>query len=402
MRRPYATVALVALLARVIVAVGVFVMLDGSYFLDDAAYADLAADYARGDTASWTESERWLFVRTSTMLIPLAGVFALFGPSILVGQLFVALFGVVTAVLTARLAAEVAGPRAALLAGVTMALLPSQVMVSASVMKDALVWTFLTALALVVSRATRLRGRRLLAMGLVAGVLLSLLGYLRLHSLIVAALALVLSSRVVARRDRVAWTAGALMLFVAVPWLVGGGPAGIGVVAGVQPLEDIRQAHATGGSAVGAARRPQNDPFGGRVDENNAALVGAADIRYLPTGLRVMLLEPLPWRPAPSTAFRLAQAENVLWYGLLVLAAVGIPHLRRWRHSVAFPVVAGGGSLVMWALVEGNIGTAFRHRGEFTWVIVLLAALTADRMLSRCRDETPEEHRGETLLDVRS
>ena len=41
----------------------------------------------------------------------------------------------------------------------------------------------------------------------------------------------------------------------------------------------------------------------------------------------------------------------------------------------------------MWALVEGNFGTAYRHRGEFVWVAILFAGLGIDRILMRWRGE---------------
>jgi hypothetical protein len=41
---------------------------------------------------------------------------------------------------------------------------------------------------------------------------------------------------------------------------------------------------------------------------------------------------------------------------------------------LAFPLLVGGALVCMWALVDGNIGTAFRHRGEIVWAVVVLAA----------------------------
>jgi hypothetical protein len=36
----------------------------------------------------------------------------------------------------------------------------------------------------------------------------------------------------------------------------------------------------------------------------------------------------------------------------------------------------------MYALTEGNLGTAYRHRGEFVWVVALLAALGLSRVVA--------------------
>jgi hypothetical protein len=51
-----------------------------------------------------------------------------------------------------------------------------------------------------------------------------------------------------------------------------------------------------------------------------------------------------------------------------------------------FPILVGGGILVMYALTEGNIGTAYRHRGEFVWVVAILGSSGLDRLVARRRD----------------
>jgi len=104
-----------------------------------------------------------------------------------------------------------------------------------------------------------------------------------------------------------------------------------------------------------------------------------ADIRHLPRGLAVMLLEPHPLRRAHNTQVWLAKAEMLLWYPIVGLAVVGLASLWRARRqsasALAFPVLMGAGSLFVTSLAEGNFGTAFRHRGEFVWVMALLAAV---------------------------
>lgn len=122
-------------------------------------------------------------------------------------------------------------------------------------------------------------------------------------------------------------------------------------------------------------------------------LVGGSDIRteeaapsldpdvvHLPKGLFVMLFEPVPWSTEGSTTMRLARLESLVWYPLLALAAIGLHRARRLLWALAFPILAGGGMLFVYALTEGNIGTAYRHRGEFVWVVCLLAGLGASQV----------------------
>lgn len=138
-----------------------------------------------------------------------------------------------------------------------------------------------------------------------------------------------------------------------------------------QALRLARQAD----SATPAAPAPAS-PRGGieGLFGPGGKLEAQRNLAYLPQGLSVMLLQPYPWRGSGNARLQLARAETLLWYPLLALAAVGLLGLRRWGSLMAFPLVVGGGIATMWALVEGNFGTAYRHRGEFVWAVAVLAA----------------------------
>lgn len=134
---------------------------------------------------------------------------------------------------------------------------------------------------------------------------------------------------------------------------------------------------------------------GSSVIVENAAPLDP-NIAHLPTGLSVMLLEPVPWQTGGSGTLQLARLEALVWYPLLVLAAVGLWMSRKHLSSLAFPLLAGGGILFVYALTEGNVGTAFRHRGEFVWVVALLAALGLHQVAvwrgrNQSRASEPEE-----------
>jgi hypothetical protein len=75
--------------------------------------------------------------------------------------------------------------------------------------------------------------------------------------------------------------------------------------------------------------------------------------------------------------------ENLGWLVLYVLAAMGLWVRRRERHLLAFPVVFGAGFVVMSAMFEGNVGTAFRHRGQIAWALALLATCGLQAVLAR-------------------
>ena len=373
-RHPVAAVFAVALVARTLVALVVYWRFGGSLLLDDATYSEMAATKAAGEAGAWAPYVDWLYLRTGVLLVPITGLYALFGPVKLLGQLYVALLGAATAAVTTRLALEAVARRWALAAGLVVALLPSQVLWSSLILKDAGVWLVLSALALVVALAGRADGARLVALGGAAAGLLTLLGFLRLHTLVVAGVALVLTAWVGSRHCRVRRVAVAALLAVSIPWLAFGiGPAGIGIVStstsaslGERRAENARQSNtAVVPPAPGAAGTPT--PPGDELATSNLA--------YLPRGLSVILFEPVPWSSGGPVLLDLARGEALLWYPLLALALVGLTSVRRHLRVAAFPLVVGCGIAVMYALVEGNVGTAYRHRGEVVWVVALGCAL---------------------------
>lgn len=413
-RRPVLSIFILAFAVRAITAVAITIEWGGILLLDDAAYSQLAELAANG--AVEAPYDKFLYERTASLLVPLAGMYALFGPIELFGQLYVALLGAATAALTTRLAMEILDRRWALLAGLIVALLPSQVLWSSLILKDAAVWAVLSALALIVAVAAQSGGRRLALLGATAALLLVLLGFLRLHTLQVALVAIPLAVLMYPRPRPLARLTGAAVLLACVPLVFGMGLAGSSFVAESRDPTTQRALNAAeAGSAVVAAPPPapapapapltetgtqtgkgkgtrtlQEDPEKGTpvVERSPDRPSGAGtSVRYLPTGVTVVALRPWPWESlSASVGIRLARAETLLWYPLLLLALVGAATIPRHRRALAFPVIAGGAILMMYGLTEGNLGTAYRHRGEFVWVVALLAALGAERIAAWRRE----------------
>jgi hypothetical protein len=109
---------------------------------------------------------------------------------------------------------------------------------------------------------------------------------------------------------------------------------------------------------------------------------GARSVAYIPAGLTVVLLRPFPWEAAtePSASLKLAGLESLLWYPILIFALIGLVAARRHHRQLAFPLLVLGATALMYALTEGNLGTAYRHRGEFVWVVALVASLGLSRV----------------------
>ena len=431
---PIAVLFIAALLVRVSL-VALADLFEG-FVLDDGTYHHMAASMASGDISHWDDFTYSLFWRTATFLVPIAGLYKLFGPEIVLGQLYVAVLGAATVAAGTRLAREEVSLRWALIAGWLLALIPSQAFWSAQLMKDASVWLTLVSLALLVALANRSTGRRLLIYGIGVALSLCLLAFLREHTLVVAAWATAIASLAGIRLARVPRVAGAVILAVTIPWFVAAsGPAGLGLVTNAGSLEELRFKMAQGANTAivdttpggteaelnqiiserqqlekelagldegdsGDSASPerveeraemrerletlaerqetiQQPPPGATLSEE-AAL--EPNIAHLPRGLSVMLLEPFPYPFEGSASLRLARLESLIWYPLVLLALVGLWTAKAHLRTMLFPIIAGGGILLMYALSEGNIGTAHRHRGEFVWVVVLLAVLGLSRL----------------------
>jgi hypothetical protein len=105
------------------------------------------------------------------------------------------------------------------------------------------------------------------------------------------------------------------------------------------------------------------------------------ELKYLPSGLKVMLLDPVPSQLSRSRSLYLAFAEHLIWYPALLLCFYGALRRRRWTADLIFAGFLGVGLCSMWALAEGNFGTAFRHRTEFVWIVFLFAGLGIQQVI---------------------
>ena len=435
---PVLLVFLIALIARVAMSFAATRLFGGALIQPDSLmYHDMASDAATGAVSHWDDFTHSLYLRTITFIGPMVLLYKVFGTVMWIGALYVSVLGAGVAALTAWIAAREISTRAAFIAGGLIALLPSQVFWSSVTLKDPMVWLLLAALALAVSFAARAEGRRLVVWGIAIAMLLVLLGYTRSNSLIVACWALALTSWVGTKPLRMWRVAGGVLIAISVPWILGLGPAGWSLINGKDPA-DMRVLNAVGAeSAVvdtsayesansleqraaeieaAAERLAALAGSGGGGDDareaqrlrvtaaelraralalrRNAATTTqmsaeeakdtsvplddsgtlAPNLRHLPKGISVMLLEPYPWSGGASTSLRLAQFETIMWYPVVFLAAIGTFFVLKRRGPLLFALVVGAATVGVYALTEGNLGTAYRHRGEFVWVTALLAA----------------------------
>jgi hypothetical protein len=132
------------------------------------------------------------------------------------------------------------------------------------------------------------------------------------------------------------------------------------------------------------APSPQQMRLTGEVN-----LIGANDetlvlrtVAYLPVGAAFALFAPVP---GSGTRLQdlLPVPEMLVWYAMLVGAAFTV---WRWRQKWRFflpTVLFIGGTMMIFALAEGNVGTLYRHRAMVIPFVAVLASPSLALILFR-------------------
>jgi hypothetical protein len=123
----------------------------------------------------------------------------------------------------------------------------------------------------------------------------------------------------------------------------------------------LREAFTTGaGSAYGQ---------GADVSTTGGAIV------FLPLGLAYFMLAPFPWE-ITSILQAVTLPETLIWYALVPLGLWGaVLAVRHDARSFTVPVAVLIVVTFAYALVEGNVGTAYRHRAQVLPVVFVFIAL---------------------------
>jgi cation transport ATPase len=89
-------------------------------------------------------------------------------------------------------------------------------------------------------------------------------------------------------------------------------------------------------------------------------------VQALPVGLTYLLLAPFPWAIAGARQ-ALVLPEMLVWYGLLPSFVAGLRLAIRRQLADILPILVFAVTLtIAYALMQGNIGTAYRQRTQIT------------------------------------
>lgn len=420
---PVALPFAVAAVVRVVAAVGITALHHGYVFPDESAYVEFGRVAASGHLTPATDAGygEILFHEAASFMWPITILFKVFGAHVLVAALWAGLFGAVTAALVAALACRALSHGWATLAGLTVAIFPSQVVWSSVVLRESMVWAGLAGAAvgvLIFARAKEWQS--LVSATVLVGVSLLSLAFLRSWAFLPAAWATAIAVWLFRPVRPLPTRALCALLCLLIPLASGLGLAGNNYVrdhgqqlgyersvlaegaksAFVHPK--LVAVPGSGGKSKGtgptkvvptATTVPVTVPSA-VADEDIVVPSGFGnDIRALPTGFIAFALRPFPWQHGDGLSYDLAAVEELLYYPLYLLALVGVIAHRRRRDLIAFPLVVAVLLTGIASVAEGNLGSAFRHRDQLFWAVALFATLGANYLwaLWRRREPTTDE-----------
>ena len=98
-------------------------------------------------------------------------------------------------------------------------------------------------------------------------------------------------------------------------------------------------------------------------------------IAFLPLGLTYFVLAPFPWS-VTSTLQAVTLPESLVWYVLFLCVLHGVWLALKYDPRSYTVLVAVLGTVTFsYAMVEGNVGTAYRHRAQVLPLFFVLAAV---------------------------
>lgn len=134
--------------------------------------------------------------------------------------------------------------------------------------------------------------------------------------------------------------------------------------------DDLGEASSLGSLIVVAEPGRQISP-----ESHQESSLALRTLAYLPRGLSHALLAPAPWWLSREID-ALTIPDMLIWYVILGAgAATSVRERAKWRLWLPLALFAVG-LLLLLALVEGNVGTLYRHRAMVIPAVAILASPT--------------------------
>ncbi len=345
----------------------------GFLFEDDRAYHKVAYSLLEywGGTAGGIERSEEYLLRLYTYVVawlylyvqavtpggllslskPEAGAIAVMAPKLM--NCFIGSIGIVPMYALGR---ELGGERAGRLVALATAFWPSMILWSVLNLKDIMVVVLIATIMFLTIRFARVPGL-VAAVGLL--VAFALMENLRLYVFYAFGWLVPITFFLVNRAPWKRRLAVGLTLWAAVLVIMVGMNQG-NQWLGLRYLTDKRLEALDSSRSFGAGVADSGIELSGRLNRYEGGL--AVQLRNIPIVLPYVLWAPFLWA---GTRLRdlVVIPETVGWYAAQVLTLVALAVYRRTRWREFFlPVVFTGGLVFVFSVIEGNVGTIYRHR----------------------------------------
>ncbi len=269
-----------------------------------------------------------------------------------------------TVLLTYFITRRCFGIRAARFAAVLTAVFPSMILWSVLNIRDAITMAVVTMLVLMAIRAYgRLRLRDLVWFGLGLLALSTLRDYMGF--LVIAGIALGYFGALRPGRVVSTFVVGIAASLVVIMVLERAGIFSPDVLT--NPVSDVQRMRL--GLQQDFVQGTAGSAFGTDVEINSVGDMA----RYLPVGLTFFLFAPFPWS-ITSILQLTTLPEVLLWYLLVPFVVMGLRDAgRKESAATLLPIGVLVLTVCTYALVEGNFGTAYRHRAQVMPLFFVLA-----------------------------
>ena len=366
----------------------------GMMFEDDRAYHKVGyglMEYWLGDEGGVEKSDEYL-LRLYTYIVgvlytyvyfttpanllqmtkPEAGAIAIMAPKLM--NCFIGAIGVVPFYALGR---ELGGERAGRLVALAGAFWPSMLLWSVLNLKDVMVVVLIAATMYLAIRFGRQPG-----LVVAAGLLLSfaLMENLRLYIFYAFGWLVPVTFFIINRAPWRRRLAIGMSLWAAVLVIMVGMNAG-NQWLGLRYLTDKRLEALHGSASFGAGTAETGIELTEKLNRYEGGW--AIQMRNIPIVLPYVLWAPFPWKAIRPRDLAVVP-ETLVWYGLQVLSVVALVVYgrARWR-DLFLPVVFAGGLVLVFSVIEGNVGTIYRHRSMLLPAAFPLSAMGGRWLWSR-------------------
>ncbi len=361
----------IGLLLRIAIAVFQYQFLTLDFFAPDQHAYHLIATRAAEALAESRDAFSGLELKQRFYVAYCTWLYYLCGSSILIPSVLNGIYGCVAAMVVYRITVMLDTPEAGRYAALLAVFTPSHMLWSSLNLRDTP-----TILALVAAVYFTLKLRRELSLMAVIGFSLSMLLLLGLRDYIffITLGSLVIGYLGVRSGRTLEFLAGGILVLGAAMVIYQAAPSDNAFIkqASLAEIQTYRRGLTEGAESAYLVDADVSTPLGALL--------------YFPIGLAYFLLAPFPWQWG-SLRQAIAVPETLFMWTIIPATLAGLLKIAREKMNLVMPLfVLMAAVTISYSLVQGNVGTAFRHRAQVMIFVFIFSGIGL-----RLRREQPQK-----------